>query len=143
MSRHRSLLYTALILTATLGILHVFAMKYSLYWVYWWFDWVMHFLAGTAGGFSAYWILFVSGLWRRNSDKILLPILSVVFCLLVVGVAWEIMEYTHGITESQEGYALDTIHDLVMDTLGALIAATISVKTTFKKKEENATIFNG
>ena len=64
--------------------------------------------------------------------KILLPVLSVFICLIIVGVAWEVMEYFFGITDSHEAvYADDVIHDLMMDALGALTAALVGVRETF------------
>lgn len=114
-----------------LATLHFMAETLSFYWIYWWYDWMMHFLAGLAGGLAAYWTLFDSGLWRRSSDKVLLPILSVLLCLMIVGVAWEIFEFHFGLIQSQEGYRLDTIHDLISDTVGAFVAALIGVRRTF------------
>ncbi|MEK7227589.1 MAG: hypothetical protein AAB641_01725 [Patescibacteria group bacterium] len=131
MPKRPSLLYISFALTVALAILNFLAEAFYLYWTYWWSDWIMHFIAGVAGGLAAYWVLFDSGFWRRRSDKILLPVLSVLICLMIVGVAWEIMEYTFGITDSHEGYRLDVIHDLMMDASGALLAAFIGVRETF------------
>ncbi len=133
MFRKSILLYVSLVLTIALASLHFLANTFSLYWYYWWYDWGMHFLAGLAGGLASYWVLFESGLWRRKSDKALLPVLSVVICLLVVGVAWEIFEYVNDITDSHEGYVLDVVHDLMADAGGALLAAFIGVKETFRR----------
>lgn len=41
---------------------------------------------------------------------------------MAIGGAWEIFEYVNGITFSTEGYALDTIHDLIMDAVGVTFA---------------------
>lgn len=128
--KHISLLYVSFALTVILAALHFLADAFYLYWTYWWYDWMMHFLAGLVGGLAAYWVLFDSGLWHRRSDKILLPILAVLACLMIVGVAWEVMEYVFGLTDSQEDYRLDTIHDLIMGASGALVAAFIGVRET-------------
>jgi|SRR3989344_7929937 len=135
MENRSSLLYSALIFSAILYFLHVMANIFSLYWIYWWYDYMMHFVAGLAGGLSTYWVLFHSGFWRRQTDAILLPVLSVVICLMIVGVAWEIFEYKNGITDAHESYyTLDVIHDLVMDFAGALAAACIGVRETFFRR---------
>ena len=95
---------------------------------------MMHFLAGVTGGLSAYWVLFHSGLWKRRSDALVVEFLSVVICLLIVGVAWEIFEYAYGLTDAHEKYyAVDVMNDLLMDTLGAVLAVIIGAKQTFFK----------
>lgn len=99
----------------------------------------MHFLAGVTGGLAAYWVLLHSGLWRRRSDALLLPALAVLVCLMIVGVAWEVFEYAYGITDSHEDmYALDVIHDLIMDGLGAILAVIIGLKKTLLSRNRNS-----
>lgn len=122
-------LYIGFGLVAILGVLHFSATFFYLYWVYWWFDGLMHFLAGLAGGFATYWVLVHSGVWkkygvRRASDYIW----ATFICVMIVGVAWEIFEYTNGITDNHEGLALDILLDLILDGSGAAIAAYISTK---------------
>ena len=117
-----------------IGILHVVGIYLYFYWVYWWYDWMLHTLAGVAGGLGVYWFLFDSGMWRRQSDKILLPVLAVAICLLIVGALWEIFELAIGNVDSHEGYRLDVIHDLLADTAGAVLAAWYSVRQTLRNK---------
>jgi hypothetical protein len=142
MSKSSSLLYLSLALTILLYVLHLLAVEHYLYWYYWWFDYMMHFLAGLASGLAVYWVLFGSGLWRRQADKVLLPILSVLISLIIAGVWWEVFEYVNGITDSHEGYRLDITHDLIMDSLGALVAALIGVRQTLLRKS-SAKSLNG
>ena len=121
--------------------LHFLANAFYLYWTYWWYDWMTHFLAGLAGGLAAYWAILHSGLWRRKSDAILLPVLAVLLCLMTVGIAWEFFEYTNGITDAyEENYALDVTIDLIMDALGAILAVVIGVKQTFLKNSSNTSL---
>lgn len=134
MSKSSSLLYLSLALTILLYVLHLLAVEFYLYWYYWWFDYIMHFLAGLACGLAVYWVLFGSGWWRRQADKVVLPTLSVLISLIIAGAWWEIFEYVNGITDSHEGYRLDVIHDLIMDSLGALLAAFIGVRQTLLRK---------
>lgn len=135
MKRKSLLLYISFGLMILVATLHFLANAFYFYWSYWWYDWMMHFLAGLAGGMAAYWGLFESGFWRRRGDKILLPILSVVVCLMIVGVAWEIFEFANGMTDSTEGYRLDTIHDLMMDAAGSLVAAIVCIRATLFKND--------
>jgi len=80
----------------------------------------MHFLAGFAGGFVAYWFFMRSGLFLQRR------IFSVFVVVLIVGVAWEFFEYFNGITDSHEGYALDVTVDLILDSAGAILAGFIA-----------------
>ena len=137
-------LYLSLVLSILLATIHFIAEAFYLYWVYWWLDWLMHFLAGLTGGLATYWVLFDSGLWRRRSDKILLPILAVLICLLIVGVAWEVFEYVFAITDSyEESYYLDVAHDLIADAVGALLAAFIGVRQTFPRHDATNSLIDG
>ncbi|MDO8565003.1 MAG: hypothetical protein Q7R67_00010 [bacterium] len=140
MFRKSSLLYWSLALTIVLWAFHLAANTFYFYWTYWWYDWMMHFLAGLAGGLTTYWVLLHSGLWRRKSDRILLPVLVVFVCLMIVGITWEVFEYTNGITDfHEEVYTLDVIHDLMMDALGAITAVIIGMKRTFLKQNSSNT----
>lgn len=92
---------------------------------------MMHFLAGVIGGLAVYWVLYYLWFWRRKSDKILLPVLSVFFCLLIIGIGWEIAEYAFDITDSFEtNYADDVRNDLIADGVGAILAALMGVRAT-------------
>jgi hypothetical protein len=120
-------LYIAFFLVALLGGLHFLAMYFYLYWSYWWFDILMHFLAGLAGGFTTYWVIAESGHFPRMkpSTYVWLVVLSV----MVVGVAWEVFEYVNGIIDdTHEDYAIDTAVDLILDGVGAWLAAVIGIK---------------
>ncbi|MDO8423993.1 MAG: hypothetical protein Q7S54_00085 [bacterium] len=105
-------------------ILHVLAETFYLYWSYWWFDWITHFLTGFTGALGIYWGLFLSGLiFRREPDNKFFAGGLVFFFVMLVGVGWEIFEYTNGITDSYESsYGLDVMIDLLMDASGAVLA---------------------
>jgi len=113
--RKNSLLYTAFALIALLGIVHIIAETFYLYWTLWWFDNVSHFLGGLALGVFIVWFLNPE---KRSPGSFL----TVLACLLALGVAWEIFEYINDLSYSIEGYALDTTTDLIMDALGATLA---------------------
>lgn len=121
-------LYKALFLIIVLAILHFAAVKFYFYWTYWWYDVVMHSLAGIIGGFATYWTLFSSGNFFSRSNSRRVIIWSVVILVFIAGVAWEIFEYKNGFTDSHEGYVLDTLNDLILDTTGALIAVLLSLR---------------
>ena len=123
-----TVLFTALFLSAVLSILNLLGLHFYFYWIYWWFDVVMHFMAGIIGGLATYWVLVHSGFfWKQGKGSPRLQILAVFICVFIVGVAWEVMEYvSHTAGSSQESYAVDTMNDLILDSAGAIIAALIA-----------------
>ncbi len=132
MQRSSILLYIGFFLIIVLGLLHFSAEFFYLYWTYWWFDVLMHFLAGLSGGLVTYWVLAESRVWdrwvgRRSTDYIM----AVFLCVMIVGIAWEIFEYTNGIIQSHERYQFDVINDLILDGLGAIVAAFIGTRKYF------------
>ena len=127
MSRNSRVLYIGFLLIIVMGLLHLSAELFYLYWVYWWFDWSVHFLAGFSGGLVTYWVLADSGLWRvsRKPDWVYTTLVFV--CVMIVGVGWEIFEYTNNLTDSYERlYSIDVASDLIFDAVGALLTVPIS-----------------
>lgn len=120
-----SSLYLALICAVLLASMHFLANTFYFYWTLWWYDVIMHFLAGVTGGLATYWMLFQSNLFFKSEVSKKMAIGIVLVIMMCVGVAWEVFEYTNGITDSQEGYALDTFNDLVLDGCGAVFAVLI------------------
>ncbi|MEX2013811.1 MAG: hypothetical protein WD896_00450 [Parcubacteria group bacterium] len=112
MTKH-SVLYIALALVVILGALHFFAEAFYFYWTIWWFDTMMHLLAGICGG-----LILVRFTWP------LAPLHRAVFVLvgvLVVGISWEVFEYVFDIANAID-YWSDTLIDLVADMTGAIVA---------------------
>ncbi len=102
-------------------ILDIIANQYFLYWYFWWFDMLMHFLGGFWVALLTYYIFFLSSYFKNISKKFSIFILSLV-TVLVVGVLWEVFEYIMSVSTQQSNYILDTNLDLLMDILGWLIA---------------------
>lgn len=123
-----SSLYAALILSIALAALHSAAEAHYLYWVYWWYDVMMHFLAGATLGFFVYWFLFVSGHGVKGARSRRAIMFWVVFIVLVLGLAWEVFEYVNAIADSHEGYMKDTVNDLILDSCGAALAALVATR---------------
>jgi len=128
MNRRTDLLYTALALAVLLALLQAAAIAFYLYWSYWWYDVLMHFLGGLTGGLAAFWVLFHSGLFWRSMPSKKTATLATLFCLMTAGVLWEVMEFQYGMLDSFESYPLDVFNDLVLDASGALLAAYIGLK---------------
>src|SRR3989344_6737965 len=108
-----SILYIAFGFMIIFGALHLIAQPLSLYWTYWWFDIMMHFLGGFSGGLLVLWYLGPS----RSFQVIFITI----SCVLIVGIAWEIFEFVFELTQPID-YWQDTAFDIVNDIVGAVIA---------------------
>jgi hypothetical protein len=123
MDKRTDLLYITLALAVIGGVLYFLATTFYFFWIFWWYDVVVHFLVGMTGGFSLYWGFYYSGLIFRGPFKRKVVSVGLVFiCVMAVAVGWEIFEYQNGITDSSEGYVLDTINDLILGGAGAILA---------------------
>ncbi len=86
---------------------------YSL--TYPWFDSMLHTLGGIYIGLVAMWFLY----FFRISPRLFYVLISV----LIVGLAWELMEYVLSFPRSPHmSYELDTLKDLVLDLIGGIFA---------------------
>lgn len=93
---------------------------------YWWWDVVLH--AGSALGFGLAGFLFVFMLFE--GDRYAAPagaVASLGFCLaLSIGTLWEVFEFAmdqiFGLNMQKSGL-LDTMSDLIVDTIGAGVGA--------------------
>ena len=126
-----SLLFTSFAVLICLFILHIAGSFLYLYWTLDWFDSLVHFIGGVSVGFFALWTFWDSGLWKKERPKQFSALITTVLVVIIVGAAWEIFEYVNGLTQSTEGYKLDTIHDMIADTLGAIVAGAWGVKKIF------------
>jgi len=133
MTTRTTLLYFALLATALLAVLHLVAMELYFYWTVWWFDNLIHFLAGLAGGMTALWAFYNSGIFFKHSPRLWEIIIISLSCIFVVGVAWEYFEFVYGLTEVDAShYISDTFLDLTMDLLGSVVASIIGMKVILK-----------
>ena len=121
-ARRPLILLIALILSGVIAYLNSIALAHNYYWVYWWYDVVMHFLTGFTLGLFIYWGFFASGVFGKKTRSTKQIFWAVFIAILAIGVAWEVMEYMNGITQAIEGYARDTANDLIFDCTGAMLA---------------------
>jgi hypothetical protein len=113
------------------GVLHVFAVIFSLYVFYGWFDIPMHFFGGFLAGLFAVWTVFYAKEGALEPRTLWKTILTAFLGSLLVGLIWEFFEYAYGLTGNALGsYALDTIKDLIMDMLGGLTAGAYLVSNS-------------
>lgn len=116
----------AIIAVLTLG-LHLLAIQFYLYWVFAWFDILMHFLGGLFLGFFTYGFFTRRFNWFEKLPAI--TIFAIVTSLVIVlGFTWEVFEFYLGseLDISLQPSLNDTIADLFFDTTGALVAVLIS-----------------
>ena len=99
---------------------------YDFYEKYWWWDVALH--GFSAMGFGVIGFLFIFYLFK--GDKYAAPPWAVAFFAftfaLAIGALWEIFEFTmdevFGLNMQKSGL-IDTMWDLIVDTVGALVGA--------------------
>jgi len=108
----------ALIIIIPLFLLNWVGVQYSLYGVLWWWDVMTHFLGGIFIGFfllaiGARFHLVDRRTWLRNW----------ILAALVIFIGWEVYEIlVNLIIPTYKMDYLDTAHDIINDSLGALVA---------------------
>ena len=124
----RRLFITNFILIISIAVIHLIATYFYLYWTLPWFDIMVHFLGGLWVGSTAIWYIYFSGRFYKNDDlpisKTRIFLISIV-STIIVGVLWEVFEFYVGAVDPD--YIADTILDLIMNTLGSIVAATYVV----------------
>jgi hypothetical protein len=110
----------ALLLCTLLAVLNEWAQSDSLYWKWIWFDIPMHFLGGLSTS------AFVIAFFGKHRPRLF------ILSMICVFVGWELFEYLFKLPQPAN-YPLDTAKDLVMDTLGAILAYVSARKTIWKK----------
>ncbi|MDA8596829.1 hypothetical protein N9L26_00650 [Candidatus Pacebacteria bacterium] len=104
-----------LVAGSVLAVVHIIAIELVLYWKYWWFDLVMHFLAGAVLAL----LVFTLKDLRPSIPERWLKLAPVLGFVLVGGLVWEVYELGIGIPIEND-FWLDTSIDIVMDLLGGL-----------------------
>ncbi len=105
------LLISTLVLAGVIALLQDIALAEYLYWKWWWFDILMHFLGGV----------LVGGIGLIISDVLNTPKkITLLFSLLAIGIGWEVFEWVFGLYDGAWD-PVDTGIDLIMDTLGVLV----------------------
>jgi len=124
----KKLLFFNLILAFIVSFLNKLALDNFLYWKFWWYDIMMHFLGGLVIGAIALWAFYFFDYFKNLNKSFLNIVFISVSVVLIIGVGWEIFEVLVDPGYFREGYVFDTILDLIMDTLGAIIGGVIYYK---------------
>lgn len=102
------LLSLSTLLAGGIALVHTAALAHSWYWTYPYLDVAMHLAGGALIALLAG--AFFGVRW-----------FSVVIAV-GIGIVWEVFEIGIGLALIEERFVVDTLTDLVMDTLGALLA---------------------
>lgn len=123
----------------------------SFYLKYWWWDSLLHLLSGVALGFTGFliiYILYKTG--KFSTNRFLLSMLAFCFAL-ALGALWEIFEFlmdklffldmqkARNLCEIGALYCdtrlgvIDTMRDLILDSIGALYASITGYLFLIKK----------
>jgi hypothetical protein len=112
-------LLPTLALSILVYVLHVSAMELSFYWIYWWFDILLHTLTGFVVGLLAVFLAYRTKLSLSRRQAFLVSFLAVFF----IAIAWEFFEYINGLAGTPGSYMLDTFMDIVVGIIGGLMGA--------------------
>jgi len=116
--KQNTLLHAAFAFLVVISALQFAALQFSLYYFYPWYDIMMHFLGGIFVALILLWLFFYSEYIERFEVSKRNIILIALLGTLVVGIGWEVFEYSIG-NVPEENYMLDTSIDLFMDLIGA------------------------
>lgn len=111
-------IYSAIFLGSAIGFYNRF----------WWWDTALHTLSGVTLGFIGFLLLYT--LYQRHRVDMGPGALAIfAFCFAVaVGALWEIFEFTMDQlvgTNMQKNGLNDTMWDLIVDSIGAMVVASI------------------
>jgi uncharacterized membrane protein YccC len=100
----------------------------SYYTRYWWWDIILHTSSGLALGFIGFLILYILYAQQKIQAKPFWIALFAFCFALAIGSVWEIIEFIAdqllGTTMQKSGL-IDTMWDLIVDAVGALITSFI------------------
>lgn len=104
----------------SMAFFHQLAIIFYLYWVYPWFDLTMHLLGGITIALGLKTVLF-----RTYVTFLPESILTTVLTVLVIGIAWEVFEWSVGIVDPS--YIVDTSLDIAMDAIGGVCGYYLAI----------------
>ncbi len=98
----------------------------DFYTKFWWWDLVLHTSSGMVFGFVGFMILYILYRIKKFTASVFLIALFTFSFSVAIGAIWEILEFTMDQlfkTNMQRSGLLDTMKDLIVDTVGALITS--------------------
>ncbi|HEY0220662.1 MAG TPA: hypothetical protein VGC58_00370 [Candidatus Paceibacterota bacterium] len=115
-----------------IAVLDILATVFYFHWTIWWYDVMLHILAGACVG-MAFMLLGIYHLNFPNTKRTRIIFYSF-FAVLTVGFLWEVFEIGIGATSLSAGdvYKIDTVSDFLADLSGGFFGTLYSFKF-FKK----------
>jgi uncharacterized BrkB/YihY/UPF0761 family membrane protein len=111
-------LILALLSVIIVGALDFMGRMFDLYFIFYWYDILLHFMGGLAVTLIIVWLSRRKVSWWKIS-----------LIALCIAIGWEWFEYYFGIALLPgELYRADTSIDIVMDCLGIALALFVSKK---------------
>lgn len=129
----RKLFIIIFFLVLLIAILNEVAINFFLYWKFWWFDIMMHFLGGLWVGFSSLWFYYLTKEDKVKRESFLFALWVSFVGIVLIGLGWEVFEFFIKINMSDK-YIYDTSLDIFMDMIGAFVA-TVLFFNFYKKKK--------
>ena len=114
---NRQRFYLALSIAFIIISFHQIATDLYLYWTYKWIDIPMHIMGGIMTGLFTFVLLRAAG-WSESKLYLFIGV-------LLVGVAWELLEVHFRVSPLDAPYWFDTRKDLIDDIIGGLISIYI------------------
>ena len=114
----------ALVVLSAVLVAHLFGID-GWYYQFEPYDTIMHFAGGAGIG------LFVAGLVHTCYDRTKITFRNIFIGVMIAGVGWELFEIYFEITGHPLWttlYYLDTVKDLIMDTLGGLVVTYLMTR---------------
>ena len=118
-SSRPSIVWTALLAySLVVCVLHFGGLEYQIYTAIWWWDLLTHSLSGFG---VAAWLCFVRFTPFEPTHLVALPL-----AVVAIGAGFEVYEYLFKdfyVEWTLAFYAVDTVLDLILDGVGALVFA--------------------
>jgi hypothetical protein len=128
MNYKKNVLNTLVFSVLFLFLLNFIGIEFIFYYLFWWFDIVVHFFGGVAVFFLIFYV-FYSFITKKTQ----FPIFLISIGLLSVTIGWEVFEYIVNIlTGLVPNSYLDSFSDICFGVSGGMIAMLLS---RFPKRE--------
>jgi hypothetical protein len=116
------ILWLSLVLTMVAAIAHFSALEFYLYWRFFWFDIIVHLIAGAGVGCLAYWLGEEISILIKRNLSLTQKRLIYLGLALVVSIGWEVFEYYFHLTDSRLRFVWSSGKDFIDSMAGALCA---------------------
>lgn len=123
---------------AVIATLHFSALQFYLYWRFWWFDILTHFLGGLWISISFLWLFFQFGFTNIIKNHKNYNLAVAFLASLLVGLMWEAFEYYFGIVATDAAnYVVDTMTDISFDLIGGFVAYCVFLFKGYHETDPN------